>query len=118
MKHFLLTCSLLLVFTLTQTTLSAQSKPVTDTVTISGNCGECKDRIEEAAYIKGVKSAKWDKTSKLLTVTYNNEKTTLDKIELAIAKAGHDTPNHKSTDKTYQKLPACCAYRIPGGEHD
>ena len=118
MKHILLTCSLLLVFTLTQTTLSAHTKTVTDTVTISGNCGQCKDRIEEAAYIKGVKTAKWDKTSKILTVTYNNEKTSLDKIELAIADAGHDTRNHKSTDKAYKKLPSCCAYRTPGGDHE
>ncbi|QLH45153.1 MAG: hypothetical protein HWD58_05815 [Bacteroidota bacterium] len=33
-----------------------------DTLIVYGNCGQCKERIEEAAYsIKGVKHAEWNK---------------------------------------------------------
>jgi periplasmic mercuric ion binding protein len=32
------------------------------------------------------------------------------KIEMAIAKAGHDTPHHKAKDEVYNELPGCCKY--------
>lgn len=97
--------------------LFAQGKISTDTLTVKGNCGQCKDRIEEAAYIKGVKNAEWNKATKVLTVVYNADKTSLDQIAGAIAKAGHDNRLHLSTDKEYKKLPGCCAYRS-GKCHD
>ncbi|GBL35436.1 hypothetical protein EMGBS15_10310 [Filimonas sp.] len=118
MKNIILNISIMLIFSLIQTTLFAQGKMKTDTVTIDGNCGQCKTRIEEASYIKGVKQVEWNKKTKVLTVTYNSEKTTLDQIELAIAKAGHDSKEHKSTDKDYKKLPSCCAYRTGTCDHD
>ncbi len=118
MKHTILNITLMLILTLIQTNLFAQSKMKTDTVSVSGNCGQCKSRIEEASYIKGVKVAEWNKKTKVLTVTYNSEKTTLDQIELAIAKAGHDSKAHKSADKDYKKLPSCCAYRTGSCDHD
>lgn len=92
-------------------TVSAQGKLVTDTLSVKGNCGQCKDRIEEAAYIKGVKNAEWNKTTKVLTVVYNSEKTSLEQIATSVAKAGHDNRLHNSGDKEYNKLPKCCAYR-------
>lgn len=103
---------------LTYNTSLAQGKVKTDTVTVSGNCGQCKERIEEAAYIKGVKHVEWNKATKVLSVIYNIDKTSLDKIELSIAKAGHDTRNHKSNDKEYKQLPECCAYRDGKCHHE
>ena len=90
----------------------------TDTVTIAGNCGQCKDRIEEAAYKKKKKSAVWDKKTKVLTVVFDPAKTDLDKITAAIARAGHDSRNHVANDKDYKKLPACCAYRSGACHHE
>jgi hypothetical protein len=98
--------------------LIAQGTVQKDTITILGNCGECKERIEEAAYIKGVKEAVWNKTSKVLSVVYNTKKTSLDKICASIAKAGHDSPVKKAGDKEYGKLPSCCAYRTNKCEND
>lgn len=83
----------------------------TDTITISGNCSQCKTRIEEAAYVKGVKKASWDKKTKLLTVTYSTSKANLNTIANAIAKAGHDSRLAIASDKDYKKIPDCCAYR-------
>jgi periplasmic mercuric ion binding protein len=92
------------------TQLKAQTK--TDTLTVNGTCTECKGRIEEAVFkIKGVKSAKWDKKTKIFKVVYNSKKTNLLTIETRIAGVGHDTPNVKATDEVYKSLPGCCAYR-------
>ena len=96
----------------------AQSNTKTDTITVHGNCGQCKERIEEAAYIKGVKSAVWDKQTKVLTIKYVSSKTSLDKISQSIAKVGHDNTLHNSTDKDYKKIPECCAYRSGSCDHD
>jgi len=88
----------------------------TDTIHVDGNCNMCKSRIEDAALIKGVKKATWDKYKDQLIVIYDADKTTLLTIEKSIAKVGHDTPNCKADDKVYSKLPKCCLYR-EGGAH-
>ncbi len=111
MKIIIMNITLMLMFSFIQTTLVAQSNMKTDTMTVYGNCGECKERIEDASYIKGVKHAEWNKTTKILTVVFNTEKTSMDQVAIAVANVGHDSKNHKATDKAYKKLPHCCAYR-------
>jgi copper chaperone CopZ len=78
---------------------------------VEGNCGECKKRIENAAYIKGVKNSSWDEKTKNLTIIYRADKFTEEQIHSAIAKAGHDTEKAKSTQETYLNLPDCCKYK-------
>lgn len=82
----------------------------TESVEVSGNCGMCEKRILGAAMIKGVKSAQWNGETQLLTIKFDPEKVSLDDIEKRIAKAGHDTPNHKADDDTYENLHGCCQY--------
>lgn len=78
---------------------------------VSGKCGMCETRIEKAALsVKGVESAEWDKKTSNLSVEYNAEKANKDKIQKAIAKAGHDTELYTANDKVYEKLPECCKY--------
>jgi periplasmic mercuric ion binding protein len=96
-------------------------KSNTDTIAIKvmGNCGQCKERIEEAAYtVSGVKVANWNKKTQELTLIRNAKKATLQKVQKAIAKAGHDTDTVKATDAQYSQLPSCCAYRSGKCEHD
>ena len=71
----------------------------------------CKERIEEAALIKGVRLATWDKEAQTLKVMYKAGKVELDSIKMHVAKAGHDTDSIKAPDSAYAKLPGCCAYR-------
>lgn len=78
---------------------------------VMGLCGMCKDRIENAALIKGVKEAKWDKITKILDLVIDKEKANIEDIHSSIAKAGHDTSLKKGDDKAYAKLPKCCKYR-------
>lgn len=90
---------------------SGQNKIQTDTLTVSGVCEMCQKRIENAAFVKGVKSASWSADNQLLTVIYKGKKTDLDEISKAVAKAGHDNSRAKAPDEAYSELPDCCAYR-------
>lgn len=84
---------------------------LSDTIMVRGVCGSCETRIENAALIKGVKKVEWDKYKQQLLVIYKPSKVSIDDIEREVAKAGHDTANHKAADEVYNQLPACCAYR-------
>lgn len=85
----------------------AQTK--TETIPVSGNCGMCKTNIEKAAKKAGAAKADWNVDEKTLTVTYNNS-TNAAKIQQAIAAAGYDTRDFKTTEAAYNKLHACCQY--------
>jgi copper chaperone CopZ len=91
----------------------------TEKIEIKGNCGMCESRIEKAVKaVDGVSNADWDKTTKKLEVTFDDAKTSADKIEMAVAKVGHDTPHHKAADDVYNKLPDCCKYDRAGAKAD
>ncbi|MDR2804962.1 MAG: cation transporter [Dysgonamonadaceae bacterium] len=82
------------------------------TLKVQGVCEMCRERIEiTAKSMEGVVSASWDSESKQLRLSYNAEKTSLEAISKAIAKAGHDTELDKADDNTYSALPPCCQYR-------
>jgi len=85
----------------------------TVTFTVSGACGDCKERIENAADIKGVKKCTWNKDSKVATLIFDEKKVSQDKVEQAIAKAGYATEHIKADEKAYKKLPDCCQYNEP-----
>jgi periplasmic mercuric ion binding protein len=89
------------------TALFAQKK---DTVKVWGNCGMCKKTIETAAKSSGAAEADWNTETKILAVSYNGEKTTLAKIEQAVAASGYDTKNFTAPEEAYNKLPSCCQY--------
>lgn len=83
----------------------------TEKIEVKGNCGMCEKRIEKAASaVVGVSKADWNKQSKMLEVTFDDSKTSSDKVEVAIAKIGHDTPHHKASKDVYNDLPDCCKY--------
>ncbi len=116
MKHIII---LFFAFFATQNICQAKGNITTDTLTVKGNCGECKTRIQEAAFsVKGVKAAVWNKKTKQLVVTYNNSKTNKTKIESAIAAAGHDANNAAAPDKAYNSLPKCCQYKTGSCAHE
>ncbi len=93
------------------------NKIVTKKFVVKGNCNLCKDRIENAALIRGVKFVEWDKMTDTLKVIYRIDKVTLDDLHKAIAGAGHDTEKVKAKDEVYNTLPACCLYRGGNGKH-
>ena len=91
----------------------AQKSTVLNTkeqIKVWGNCETCKKRIENAAHSAGTATANWDVLSHVLSVSYDGAKTSSEKIQKAIAAAGHDTQNFKGNDNAYNKLPSCCKY--------
>src|SRR5690242_2747825 len=80
-------------------------------IRVSGACEMCRDRIEQAMKIKGIRSAKWNVDTKILTLVYSSSILTQSKIHQKIAAAGHDTELEKAKDVVYNGLPACCHYR-------
>lgn len=90
---------------------NAQADIVETSFEVSGVCNGCKKRIENAAQIKGVKLAEWDKHTQLLKVVYKSTKVDLPTIQESIAAVGHDTGEVKAKDEVYKELPGCCHYR-------
>lgn len=88
-----------------------QKQVVTATFKVAGNCEQCKERIENAADIKGVKTSTWDEKTQVLTVKYRSDKTSEKAIREAIMKSGHDVEGGKGADAAYNELPDCCKYR-------
>lgn len=105
---------LIIMFFLIINTATAQDKNKKETILVDGNCQMCQKRIQKAAVkVKGVKYASWDIPSNQLALVYDENKCDLKTIELAIAKAGHDTDLYKAKEASYQNLPPCCLYRDP-----
>ncbi len=99
--------------------VSAQVSGSDTTVTlhVSGECEQCKQRIETAATGRGVSAATWDVATEILTLTYNPARTSIEKVSNRIVAAGHDTGLKKAKDAVYKALPECCYYRSEVGEH-
>jgi len=80
------------------------------TITVAGECGQCKKKIEKSALSAGAVYANWNEKTKQLAITYAPAKSNLLKIETAIAGAGYDTPDVQADDKAYNSLDQCCQY--------
>ena len=78
---------------------------------VFGACEQCKDRIETALKINGVKTANWNVDTKQLALEYNPAVISLEKIENKIVMVGHDLANKKAKNVIYKALPSCCHYR-------
>lgn len=88
---------------------SAMAEADTLKVKTSAQCEDCKERIENKLnFLKGVKSAALDLTTKEVTVVYDPAKTNPEAIRTAITKAGYDADEIPAEKKAYDKLPKCC----------
>ena len=79
---------------------------------VDGNCIMCKKTIEKAAFsLKGVKMVNWQISSKQLVLIFDSNRVKLEKIHLAIAESGYDTPIIQAKEENYNLLEKCCRYR-------
>lgn len=106
---------LLLMIGFASASLLAQTQKE-EKINVSGNCGSCKKKIEKAATAAGASFASWDKTTKVLEVKFNADKTSNKKIQEKIAAAGYDTQDIKASDDAYSKLDECCRYDRSGAK--
>lgn len=95
-------------------TEQTQTVQQTDTIKVYGNCGMCKNRIEGALKnVHGIQSASWNVETKMLVVSYDSSKVSLDEIHQKVADVGHDTEKIKAKDEVYNNLMGCCQYERP-----
>ncbi|MBK6984732.1 MAG: heavy-metal-associated domain-containing protein [Bacteroidetes bacterium] len=80
------------------------------TFKVWGNCEMCKETIEGSLKVEGVTKADWSTETKMISVTYDTTKITLDKIQKNIAVVGYDNEKYKGDNTTYSELPECCQY--------
>ena len=70
----------------------------------------CKNRIETALDVKGIRLADWNIKTKFCRVKFNSEVISENDIYKLISRAGHDTPIYKASDEDYNNLYHCCHY--------
>ncbi len=87
-----------------------QQAAKTETFKVWGACGMCKSRIEDAVKTEGATAASWDVKTKMLTVSFDPKKSSIDALSKKLASVGHDTEKYKAPDEVYAKLPGCCHY--------
>ena len=106
------TIMFIIAFVAISSTAFAQSIPNSKSLTfkVSGNCGSCKKTIEKAVNQPNVVSATWNKSTKVIAVTYDSTKTTLPQIQKKIAEAGYDNEGAVASDEAYSNLHSCCQY--------
>lgn len=110
MKNLITITALAAIFSLAASFIKPPSK-ATVSFKVSGTCSMCKDRIESALDVKGVKKATWDMNTQMVTVTYNPRKLEVRQLHNLCAIAGHDTELVNASEQAYADLPECCQYR-------
>lgn len=75
-----------------------------------GNCEMCKETIETSLKTEGIKEANWNVDSKIIHVSFDSTKISVDAIQHLIANSGYDNDKYKGSDSAYFNLPECCQY--------
>ncbi|GAB1405220.1 MAG: heavy metal-associated domain-containing protein [Lentimicrobiaceae bacterium] len=98
-----LLCILLLVGS---TTVIAQT--TTSKFSIKEGCDGCQTKIESAAQsVNGVTSAKWDKETQMMEVTYDATKTSEADIQKSIAEAGYGAGSFEANAEAAKNRDCC-----------
>lgn len=87
-------------------------------MSVSGACGMCEERIETAALgTKGVKMASWNSNSQKLEVEVDEASFEQGLLHFNIAAIGHDTDQVSAKASVYDALPLCCHYKDSDNPH-
>ncbi len=98
-----------LLFLAMLTGIAQNKKEQTVEIKTSAVCEMCKETLEyEMALEKGVKSSSLDVESKMLSITFNPKKTSIDLLRSRVIKTGYDADGKLADQKAYDKLPTCC----------
>lgn len=72
-------------------------------------CDKCKDQVEFfISHEEGISSVKVDIKRKTTTVTWLNDRTTLENIKVAIANLGFDADDIEAEESAFKRLPKEC----------
>lgn len=104
-------CFVTVGFAQYQQTQKVSGKAVIKTPTVL--CDKCKDKVEFfISHTEGVTSVKTNTRQKTTTVTWLNDRTTLENIKVAIANLGYDADDIEAEEYAYKKLPKDCKLEI------
>ena len=95
-------------FPTTGSSISQSSKIKKIKFHVYGVCEMCKNRIETALDVKGIRLADWNIKTKLCRVKFNSEVISENDIHKLISEVGHDTPTCRAKDTDYNNLYHCC----------
>lgn len=107
MKKLILLASAVVLFASCEKPIANAKKM---SVHIYGNCGMCKETIEEATNENGVVKVDWNVDTKIAAVEFDSTKTSLDLILKRVSDAGYDSDLLKGNDQAYGNLHECCKY--------
>ena len=94
-----------------QQTQKAVGKAVIKTPTIL--CEKCQEKVEFfISHTEGVTSVAVNIRKKTTTVTWLNDRTTLENIKTAIANMGYDADDIEAEEYAFKKLPKECKAEI------
>lgn len=71
-----------------------------------------KKRLKKSSVRKGCEKVSFDVKSHTVNVRYDESKTTIRNIQVAITKLGYDADSLLADPKAYEKLNACCKNQI------
>lgn len=83
---------------------------VTEEILVRGNCGMCKENIENAVQKERTAQGTWNIETKVLKVSFDSSKTSFDRIMKRVTEAGYDNEMYTADDRDYRELAACCLY--------
>lgn len=87
----------------------AEDKDYTTIKLPTSICETCEETITKAVKaVNGTIDVKVNTKEHFAKVKFDAKKTDLQKIRIAISKAGYDADNVKRDEKAFEKLPACC----------
>ena len=112
MKSFSLSFLVIFCFTAVSFAQYQQTQKVAGKVVIKTPgvlCDKCKDKVEFfISHTEGVTSAKVNIKQKTTTVTWLNDRTTLENIKVAIANLGYDADDIEAEEYAFKRLPKEC----------
>ena len=94
-------------------TLDAWSQKNTIRLVTSAQCVQdcCKERIEEEMqFTRGVTAANLEIETGVLTVTFREKKTDIEKIKKAISLIGYNADDIRADKQAHDELPHCCQH--------
>lgn len=103
---------ILVLLAFTSINLNANSIVDEKTVVISLpsiQCGTCVKTIKKAlGKVKGVIEIQVDLENHKAAITFDDSKTSVEKLEVAITTAGYDANDKPAVAEAYDKLSSCC----------
>jgi len=97
-------------FTILTASCSSEENKAEASFKVYGNCGMCEETIEGSLDQKGIYIADWNRDTKMIDVSYDSEKYSLEDLHKLIASVGYDTELERADDEVYEDLHSCCQY--------